>query len=101
VIKPGEAVTFGDNRIRPVEAYNTEGGSSTRKLHRKGNGVGYLLNIRGEIIYYAGDTDFIPEMRELGNVVPQSVLSTEASPSRIPLSEVFCRVWLDKRFLLN
>ena len=68
VIKPGEAVTFGDIKIRPVEAYNTEGGSSTRKLHRKGNGVGYLLNTRGKTIYHAGDTDFIPEMRELGNV---------------------------------
>ncbi len=68
VIEPGKEMTCGGIRIRAVEAYNTEQGSSTRKLHRKGNGVGYLLNTEGKRIYHAGDTDFIPEMRELEDV---------------------------------
>jgi len=31
-------------------------------------GVGYLIVMEGKTIYNAGDTDFIPEMRELGQV---------------------------------
>jgi len=68
VIAPGEEITFGDIKIKPVEAYNTEEGNSIRKVHHKGYGVGYLITVEGKTIYHAGDTDFIPEMRELGAV---------------------------------
>jgi L-ascorbate metabolism protein UlaG (beta-lactamase superfamily) len=68
VIKPGEEIGFGDIIIKSVEAYNTEQGRSTRKVHHKGYGVGYLITLRSKTIYHAGDTDFIPEMRELGKV---------------------------------
>jgi len=50
-----------------VEAYNFKQTSFPKKIwHRKGNGVGYVLTLEGKTIYHAGDTDFIPEMRELG-----------------------------------
>ncbi len=68
VIGSGEEITFGDIKIKPVEAYNTEEGNSIRKVHHKGYGVGYLITVEGKTIYHAGDTDFIPEMRELGAV---------------------------------
>jgi len=68
VIKPGDEITFDDIRIKIVDAYNTKEGSSTRKVHHKGDGVGYFITIEGKTIYHAGDTDFIPEMKELGNV---------------------------------
>ena len=68
VIEPGGGVSFGDIKIKAVDAYNTEQGSSTRKVHRKGDGVGYLMTVEGKTIYHAGDTDYIPEMRELGPV---------------------------------
>ena len=68
VIKPGDEVTFGDIRIKIVDAYNTKEGYSTRKVHHKGDGVGYLVTIEGKTIYHAGDTDFIPGMKELGKV---------------------------------
>ncbi len=68
VIEPGEEMTFGNIKVKAVEAYNTGKGSSTRKIHHKGYGVGYLVTIEGKTIYHAGDTDFIPEMRALGNV---------------------------------
>ncbi len=68
VIESGEEITFGDVKIRTVESYNTEHGSSTRKVHHKGNGVGYLITIEGKTIYHAGDTDFITEMEDLLNV---------------------------------
>ena len=68
VIKPGVGMVFGHIRVRAVEAYNTEQGSSTRKVHHKGQGVGYLITIEGKTIYHAGDTDFIQEMKKLGSI---------------------------------
>jgi L-ascorbate metabolism protein UlaG (beta-lactamase superfamily) len=68
VIEPGEEIIWGEVKIRAIGAYNTEQGASTRKVHHKGNGVGYLIATDGKTIYHAGDTDFIPEMRDLGSV---------------------------------
>jgi L-ascorbate metabolism protein UlaG (beta-lactamase superfamily) len=67
-IEPGERFNFGNVLIEAVNAYNTEHGSSTRKQHKKGEGVGYLIVIEDKTIYHAGDTDFIPEMRGFGRV---------------------------------
>ena len=67
-IEPGERLILDYAVIEAVQAYNTEEGSSTRKQHKKGDGVGYLIKMEGKTIYHAGDTDFIPEMRELGRV---------------------------------
>jgi L-ascorbate metabolism protein UlaG (beta-lactamase superfamily) len=68
VVAPEEEITLGDITIKAVDAYNTEQGSSTRKVHHKGDCVGYLITLEGKTIYHAGDTDFIPEMRELGGI---------------------------------
>jgi L-ascorbate metabolism protein UlaG (beta-lactamase superfamily) len=67
-IKPGERISLDKVVIEAVQAYNTDQGSSTRKQHQKGEGVGYLIMIAGKTIYHAGDTDFVSEMRELGRV---------------------------------
>ncbi|KAF5430139.1 L-ascorbate metabolism protein UlaG, beta-lactamase superfamily [Candidatus Methanophagaceae archaeon] len=68
VVAPGDELTFGNIILKAVDAYNTEQGSSTRKVHHKGLGVGYLITLEDKTIYHAGDTDFIPEMGELGAV---------------------------------
>jgi L-ascorbate metabolism protein UlaG (beta-lactamase superfamily) len=68
VVAPGDEIPFGDITIKAVDAYNTEQGSSTRKVHHKCDCVGYLMTVEGKTIYHAGDTDYIPEMRELGKV---------------------------------
>lgn len=68
VIASGENITIKNIQIKAVDAYNTEAGSSTRKVHHKGNGVGYLLTTENKTIYHAGDTDYIPEMKDLGNI---------------------------------
>jgi L-ascorbate metabolism protein UlaG (beta-lactamase superfamily) len=68
IIKPEDELTFEDIKIKVVDAYNTPEGNSTKKFHHKGNGVGYLITLEGKTIYHAGDTDFIPEMEEFGNV---------------------------------
>jgi L-ascorbate metabolism protein UlaG (beta-lactamase superfamily) len=68
------AVSEGDEfaragfAVRVVPAYNTEAGSSTKKIHKKGQCVGYLVSAGKTRIYPPGDTDLIPEMLELGPV---------------------------------
>ena len=67
-IEAGEEMAIGNIRIKAVEAYNTKEGSSICRLHKKGSGLGYLITAEGKTLYHAGDTDFIPEMRELGEI---------------------------------
>lgn len=52
--------------LESVPAYNTTPGRE--KFHPKGNGNGYILNIDGERIYIAGDTEDIPEMADFKNI---------------------------------
>lgn len=67
-IKSGDSLNIGGIRILAVDAYNTQEGRSTRKVHHRGDFVGYLININNKSMYFAGDTDLIPEMRGLGDV---------------------------------
>jgi L-ascorbate metabolism protein UlaG (beta-lactamase superfamily) len=50
--------------VRALAAYNTSKRNSDGKVFhpREAGGVGYELNVRGERLYHAGDTDVIPEM---------------------------------------
>ena len=75
VVQPGIEITYGQIRIKAVFAYNTEQGSSTRKQHRRGDCVGYLIEIEGRTIYHAGDTDFIPEMKKLSKYSGQEFVT--------------------------
>lgn len=48
-------------KFKTVPAYNLE-----KRFHkRKKNWVGYILNLDGSGYYFAGDTDYIPEMDEI------------------------------------
>ena len=68
-LKAGEETTLGNIRIKAVEAYNLKRFRSPGvPFHPKGLGVGYLISAEGKTIYHAGDTDFIPEMRQLNDV---------------------------------
>ncbi len=68
-LKAGEEMKFGNIAIKAVEAYNVKRFRSPGvPFHPKGLGVGYLITAEGKTIYHAGDTDFIPEMRQLDNV---------------------------------
>ena len=68
VIEANKEVQIDKVYIRAVEAYNREKSGRTRIAHKKGIGVGYVLNIEGKSIYHAGDTDLIPEMEHLGHI---------------------------------
>ena len=65
---PGDRLQVGEAAAEATFAYNTEAGSSTKKIHKRGVCLGWLLRIGGKTIFHAGDTDFIPEMSELGHV---------------------------------
>ena len=68
-LKPGEETTVDNIKVRAVEAYNYKRFRSPgTPYHSKGFGVGYLITAEHRTIYHAGDTDFIPEMRQLGKV---------------------------------
>jgi len=65
-LKLGEKVTVGNVVVEAFPAYNVKRFRSPgNPFHPKGLGVGYLITADGKTIYHAGDTDFIPEMREL------------------------------------
>jgi L-ascorbate metabolism protein UlaG (beta-lactamase superfamily) len=60
-IKPGQTIKVGDIEVRAVPAYNVG-----KPFHPKANGwVGFILKVGGTTLYHAGDTDFIPEMKEI------------------------------------
>ncbi len=68
-LKVGEETSVDNIKIKAVEAYNIKRFRSPgNPFHPKGLGVGYLITAEGKTIYHAGDTDFIPEMRQLRNV---------------------------------
>jgi L-ascorbate metabolism protein UlaG (beta-lactamase superfamily) len=68
LIGAGEEINLAGVAVRAVESYNTPEGSSVHKTHRKGSGVGYVVDLCGVSIYFAGDTDLIPEMARLGKI---------------------------------
>jgi len=68
-LKPKEKITVDNVTIEAVEAYNFKRFKPSGKpWHPKGYGVGYLIRTEGKTVYHAGDTDLIPEMRELHNI---------------------------------
>jgi len=60
-VKPGDTLKEKGVEIKAVPAYNTN-----KKFHPKGNNwVGYVITVEGQRIYIAGDTDRIPEMKDI------------------------------------
>ena len=52
--------------ITGVAMYNLPDDESSR--HKKGRGNGYIINFGGKNVYLSGDTEDIPEMRNLENI---------------------------------
>lgn len=68
VIEAQKEVKIDKVRIKAVEAYNKEKNNKTKVAHKKGIGLGYIINIEGKSIYHAGDTDLIQEMEDIGKI---------------------------------
>jgi L-ascorbate metabolism protein UlaG (beta-lactamase superfamily) len=60
-VKPGERKVVDGIEIEAVPAYNTN-----KQFHPKASGwAGYVFILNGQRIYQAGDTDLIPEMKNI------------------------------------
>jgi len=69
VIKNGETKTISGVQIEAVPMYNLKRGPQPGQLyHTKGRGNGYVLTPGGKRVYISGDTECIPEMKELKNI---------------------------------
>jgi len=61
IFHPGQEKVFGSVKISSLPAYNTD-----KSFHPKAESwLGYLLKLDDVLIYHAGDTDLIPEMKNL------------------------------------
>lgn len=61
VAQPGEQTTVGSVEIETVPAYNIG-----KSYHPKEAGhLGFIVTLQGERLYFAGDTDHIPEMADI------------------------------------
>jgi L-ascorbate metabolism protein UlaG (beta-lactamase superfamily) len=57
--KPGDTFSVAGIEVEAVPSYNTN-----KQFHPKANSwVGYIFTVNGKRIYLAGDTDYIPEMK--------------------------------------
>ena len=64
VLSPGRQITVGEVAIEAVPAYNLN-----KQFHPKANGwLGAIFAMGGARVYYAGDTDLIPEMNGLSSI---------------------------------
>jgi L-ascorbate metabolism protein UlaG (beta-lactamase superfamily) len=64
VLLPGQNVVIGDVNITGVPSYNP-----AKQFHPKSNNwLGFVIEIDGKRIYYAGDTDETTEMDALKNI---------------------------------
>lgn len=61
-VKIGETVELLGVKVTGVEAYTSRG------FHIKGEGCGFLIEVEGSRVYFAGDTSRIEEMDMLGPV---------------------------------
>lgn len=69
VLKNGEDVSSIGLSAHAVPAYNIKNLRKNGKpYHIKGEGNGYILDFQGFKMYFAGDTEFIPEMNEIKDI---------------------------------
>ena len=61
ILTPGETIELRDLRIETVPAYNTD-----KDFHPKAaQHLGFILEANGERLYFVGDADHIPEMKQV------------------------------------
>lgn len=66
VIENGQTMVYQGIEILAIPMYNLPQSEESR--HTKGRGNGYILTIGDKRIYVSGDTEDIPEMRNLKNI---------------------------------
>ncbi len=69
IVKPNSLIEIENVKVSILPSYNTPNGNSTRKVHKLDHCNGYILSIEGKRIYFTGNSDFIPEMNDIKDVV--------------------------------
>lgn len=68
-MSPGEKKDLDGLVIHAVESYNFKRfRPSGVPYHPKGTQIGFIVESEGKRVYHAGDSDFIPSMKELGEI---------------------------------
>jgi L-ascorbate metabolism protein UlaG (beta-lactamase superfamily) len=73
-LKAGQPIEAKGVKISAVPSYNIG-----KPFHPKGAGIGFLFEISGVRFYIAGDTDLIPEMKELKGKVDIAFLPVDGT----------------------
>ena len=66
VLENGESKSRYGMLVEAIPMYNLR--EEALNFHQKGRGNGYIVNIGGQRVYIAGDTEDIPEMRTLEDI---------------------------------
>ncbi|WP_317896838.1 MBL fold metallo-hydrolase [Aurantibacillus circumpalustris] len=66
VLANEKSTEFEGISITAIAMYNLPEAKDSK--HTKGIGNGYILNLGGKMVYLSGDTEDIPEMRQLKNI---------------------------------
>lgn len=66
VIGNNDTTSFGGIEIEAIPMYNIT--EEKKMMHVKGRGNGYVLTFGDKRVYISGDTEDIPEMRQLNNI---------------------------------
>ncbi len=76
LVKPNQELEIRGIKVRTIPSYNINKFRAPGKVfHPKEDGrVGYVVSIEGVSIYHAGDTDNIPEMKELEDKIDIALL---------------------------
>jgi L-ascorbate metabolism protein UlaG (beta-lactamase superfamily) len=68
-MSPGETEEINGIKVHAVEAHNLKRFRSPGvPYHPQGTQVGFVVESEGKRVYHAGDTDFLPSMKELGGI---------------------------------
>jgi L-ascorbate metabolism protein UlaG (beta-lactamase superfamily) len=69
VLANGQTRTVAGVAIEAVPMYNLQRGPAAGQLfHTKGRGNGYIVTLGGKRVYFAGDTECVPEIKALKNI---------------------------------
>lgn len=68
ILSNGQNTNVGDVKVEAVPAYNIVHKHQAGPFHPKGRGNGYILTIDGLRVYIAGDTENIPENKNLKDI---------------------------------
>jgi len=95
VMRNGDVETVQGLKIEAMPAYNiVHKRSSGEPFHPKGRGNGYVLSFGDKKVYVAGDTENIPEMKELKEIdiafLPMNLPYTMTPEMAADAAKAFC-----------